>query len=247
MQGDRSGTWVIVSYRVFNLTYCTAPPQTAGLSSLPLQFLGIINFHALISHEGRRKWLLACSLLQRTLCRIFLRNQHRIVHIQGYFFIFVLSVLTDFSSLFTSAIRYYYPSNVLGWELTALFLYAIIETVRLYLGEEELRIVFGLIMIFRHFVASQGNKTATRGPLLASMAFALPVLVLHAYYIDLQTYVWVFQDSFKLFDSWCNSLSCDDRLRVDLVINAIGLFFVGLEFIVSIFVLISFIDAARRF
>lgn len=60
---------------------------------------------------------------------------------------------------------------------------------------------------------------------MLSLVLALPIIVLHAYYIELQTYV----------------------LRVDVVINAIAFFLLGSEVILSIFVLISLVIASRRF
>jgi hypothetical protein len=50
-------------------------------------------------------------------------------------------------------------------------------------------------------LTSKGNKTSTMTPLVLSWVLAAPIIVLHAYYMSLQTYV----------------------LRVDLVINALAL------------------------
>jgi len=50
-------------------------------------------------------------------------------------------------------------------------------------------------------LTSKGNKTSTMTPLLLSWVLAAPIIVLHSYYMSLQTYV----------------------LRVDLVINALAL------------------------
>jgi len=104
------------------------------------------------------------------------------------------------------AARYYYPGSYLGWDIVIIFLYAIVEGTRL-------------------LFASKGNKTSQIAPLLTSIILTLPIIVMHAYYIELQTYV----------------------LRVDVVINSIAFFMLGSEFFISIFVLISFIIASRRF
>jgi len=123
-------------------------------------------------------------------------NWHFIV----FYFWLSLALLTF------KAARYYYPSQYLGWDITIIFLYAIVEGTRL-------------------LFASKGNKTSQTGPLLISVILSLPIIVMHAYYIELQTYV----------------------LRVDVVINAIAFFMLGSEFIVSIFVLISFVISSRKF
>ena len=123
-------------------------------------------------------------------------NWHYIV----FYFWINLALLTF------KAARYYYPGRYLGWDIVIIFLYAIVEGTRL-------------------LFASKGNKTSQTGPLLISILLTLPIIVLHAYYIEIQTYV----------------------LRVDVVINAIAFFMLGSEFIVSIFVLISFIIASRKF
>lgn len=123
-------------------------------------------------------------------------NWHYIV----FYFWINLALLTF------KAARYYYPGTYLGWDIVIIFLYAIVEAVRL-------------------LFASKGNKTSQTGPLLVSLILTPGIIVLHAYYIELQTYV----------------------LRVDVVINAIAFFMLGAEFIIGIFVLISFIIANRKF
>mmetsp|Transcript_30403 Transcript_30403/g.30903 ORF Transcript_30403/g.30903 Transcript_30403/m.30903 type:complete len:153 (-) Transcript_30403:74-532(-) len=102
------------------------------------------------------------------------------------------------------ALRYYFPAYILGWELSALFLYVIIEMIRLLL-------------------VSKGNKTISRLCLSLSLFLAIPILVLHVYYMELQTYV----------------------LRVDLILNIIGLCFLSGEVLISVFVLLSFVYATN--
>mmetsp|Transcript_19722 Transcript_19722/g.64116 ORF Transcript_19722/g.64116 Transcript_19722/m.64116 type:complete len:135 (+) Transcript_19722:102-506(+) len=63
-----------------------------------------------------------------------------------------------------------YPDGVFGMELMYLFLLALVEPARLTL-------------------ASQGNKTRVAFPLTLSLGLALPVLILHIYYLLWQTYI----------------------------------------------------------
>lgn len=121
-------------------------------------------------------------------------------HFVVFYFWLNLALLTF------KAARYYYPGRYLGWDIVIIFLYVLVEATRL-------------------LFASKGNKTAQIGPLITSIVLTLPIIVMHAYYIELQTYV----------------------LRVDVVINAIAFFMLGSEFIVSIFVLIAFIIQSRKF
>lgn len=73
--------------------------------------------------------------------------------------------------LFTyKAIKFYYPGRFLGWELTTIFLYILIDKTRL-------------------LMASKGNKTGTISPFGYSLVLSAPIIILHAYYITLQTYV----------------------------------------------------------
>ena len=90
------------------------------------------------------------------------------------------------------ALALYYPSRLLGWDFVTIFLYVFVEGCRLF-----------------HF--SKGNKTAQREPLLMGLLFCIPIIALHGYYLDLQTYV----------------------TRVDRVLNALGLFFVCSEFAIG--------------
>jgi transmembrane protein 216 len=104
------------------------------------------------------------------------------------------------------AVRYYYPGRFLGWELTTIFLYIFIEEVRL-------------------MMLSKGNKTSTLRPLLISLLLAVPIIILHAYYLAAQTYV----------------------LRVDIVINAIAFVFLGIELLFSILVILNVFTSSTRF
>mmetsp|Transcript_8901 Transcript_8901/g.7946 ORF Transcript_8901/g.7946 Transcript_8901/m.7946 type:complete len:148 (+) Transcript_8901:51-494(+) len=109
--------------------------------------------------------------------------------------------------LFTyKAVVYYYPGRYLGWDLVTIFLFVLVDCARLLL-------------------ISKGNKTVKVLPLGASVLLALPLFVLHAYYIDLQTYV----------------------MKVDLVINAIAFFFLGIETFSSLYLMFIFRVASTRF
>ena len=55
--------------------------------------------------------------------------------------------------------------------------------------------------------ASRGNRLESAGPLLFSLCLSAPVVIFHVYYLQLQTYV----------------------LRLDVVLQAIALAFVGVE------------------
>jgi len=68
------------------------------------------------------------------------------------------------------ALMYYYPAEYLGWELTTVFLYVAIEFTRLLL-------------------ISRGNKLNQTSSLVYSILWGLPILVLHSFYIAIQTYV----------------------------------------------------------
>jgi hypothetical protein len=114
--------------------------------------------------------------------------------------IFITCDISIFTLYFTFilALRYYYPARLLGWELTTVFLYVFVNYTRLIL-------------------LSRGNKTAAFSSLAYSIVFSIPILTLHAYYIDLQTYV----------------------LRADIVINSVALAVTSMEVIMSSYMLYS--------
>ena len=76
----------------------------------------------------------------------------------------------------------------------------------------------------RLFLGSSGNKTETVGPLAWCLALSLPALVGYVYFMRLQIFV----------------------TRLDLVINAIGVGFVGLEIILGVFTVVTFVKARPR-
>lgn len=117
------------------------------------------------------------------------------------FFFFVNLCLLVYKS-----VAYYYPGYYLGWDITICFLYAIIEGARLLL-------------------ASKANKTSQMADMLWSLIFGCAIIVAHAYYIELQTYV----------------------LRVDLVINSIAFVLVGLEMILGGITYSQYVMAKRMY
>jgi hypothetical protein len=128
-----------------------------------------------------------------------------------------------------------YPPNVLGLEVAFVFLYGIVEWVRLRQGAllraRAMRgffLALGLRARPRPLAitaplraprptlpsprcppraASRGNRLESLGPLLFSLCLSAPVVIFHVYYLQLQTYV----------------------LRLDAVVQGIALAFVGAE------------------
>ena len=91
-----------------------------------------------------------------------------LVHYHWRFMVFYF--FSSLAFLTFKSYRYYYPSRLLGWEMTPIFLYVIINTTR-------------LLMI------SRGNKTNAVSSLVYSVIWGIPVITLYSYYIDLQTYM----------------------------------------------------------
>ncbi len=84
---------------------------------------------------------------------------------------------------------------------------------------------FVAIELARIFNASKGNKTEQIGPLVWSFVLAAGSTVIYVYYFQLQTYV----------------------LKVDRVLNGMGLAFIGLEGLLMILVALTFYRAKLRF
>mmetsp|Transcript_26199 Transcript_26199/g.25040 ORF Transcript_26199/g.25040 Transcript_26199/m.25040 type:complete len:147 (-) Transcript_26199:97-537(-) len=121
-------------------------------------------------------------------------------HFTAFFFIINLCLYTF------KAVVYYYPPRYLGLDLVLIFLYLFVDYTRLLL-------------------ASKGNKTSQMNPMAGSLILSMPLIVLHVYYITLQTYV----------------------LRVDVVINAFALFFIGAETILGLIAFLIFLSASKKF
>ena len=133
-----------------------------------------------------------------------------------------------------------YPPTAFGWELSFIFLYAVVEMIRL-------------------FQASKGNKTEQVQPLLWSFLLSISIILANSYYLDMQTYVWVifpsrasillfcFYDLTNkkyllscLFSLFLSNLILLLRMRIDVILNVVSLSFVGLEFILSVVALVAF-------
>jgi|EP00161_Ancyromonas_sigmoides_P006782 transmembrane protein 216 len=84
--------------------------------------------------------------------------------------------------------------------------------------------LFALIEWPRLFLASRGNKTEQGGVLAASLLLTLPSGAFALYFIRWQTYV----------------------LRIDVVLNGFLFTFMGLEFILAIFAILTFKKNASR-
>ena len=69
--------------------------------------------------------------------------------------------------------------------------------------------------------ATRGNKTESIVPLFFSLILTAPIIIFHAYYISLQVYV----------------------LRLDVIIQAIALVFVGVEALLSLYTISAFSKA----
>ena len=77
----------------------------------------------------------------------------------------------------------------------------------------------------RLLLASKANKASNVYSMIWSLVLGCPILVAHSYFIALQTYV----------------------LRIDVVINAIAFFLVGMEMLMSLLTLSQIFLASRKF
>ena len=98
--------------------------------------------------------------------------------------------------------HFYYPADILAWEISMLVMLALMEVVRL-------------------FLASKGNKTESMRPMLWAILLALPIVTGYVWFLRLQTYV----------------------MRLEVILAAIGLSFVGLEFFLSVGAMLTFMSA----
>jgi len=102
-----------------------------------------------------------------------------------------------------AAIMLPYPQTAIGLEVAFVFLYAIIESIRLYLCACQVTPHWARLQIQTRAInaskcssacgtlpaGERGNKTEAISPLVTSLLLALAVIIFHAYYIRLQTYV----------------------------------------------------------
>eukprot|EP00744_Colponema_vietnamica_P023416 GILI01033856.1.p1 GENE.GILI01033856.1~~GILI01033856.1.p1 ORF type:complete len:141 (+),score=22.97 GILI01033856.1:126-548(+) len=63
-----------------------------------------------------------------------------------------------------------YPPNNFGWEITFIFFYAILQSIRLFLG-------------------SKGNKTEQTSSIGWFLGLTVPVILIHVFYLQAQIYV----------------------------------------------------------
>lgn len=117
--------------------------------------------------------------------------------------------------------RYYYPGRFLGWELTTIFMFLLIDEVRLLMSKHPPCCCLPVLTVS---AASKGNKTSNSSAFGSAILLSLPMFVLHVYYIALQTYV----------------------LRVDVAMNAIALVFLGMETLMSVASFFNIIISTRR-
>jgi hypothetical protein len=95
-----------------------------------------------------------------------------------------------------------------------------------YLGWDiTIDVLYLIIESTRLLLASKANKTSSVYSMIWSLVLGCPILVAHSYYITLQTYV----------------------LRVDVVINSIAFFLVGMEMLMSTMTLSQIFLASRKF
>jgi hypothetical protein len=102
----------------------------------------------------------------------------------------------------------------------------------------------------RTYSVSKGNKTEQIIPLLWALALDVPVLVGYSYYIDLQTYMWERLDLLPacrcdVMIMLMKTIFALCSLRVDLILNAIGIVFVGLESFACVLTGFSFYSSFR--
>ncbi|GFR49327.1 hypothetical protein Agub_g11353 [Astrephomene gubernaculifera] len=80
-----------------------------------------------------------------------------------------------------------------------------------------------LIEAPRLFLASKGNKTERAAPIIFSTILAMPLLAMYIYFVGFQTYV----------------------LKIDQILNAISIIFMGIQLLFSVLVTVRFIMATR--
>ena len=115
-----------------------------------------------------------------------------------------------------------YPEGVFGAEVAFIVAYLLLEKARLR-------------------VSSRGNKTEQVLPTAAGLLAALLGIILHVYYLQLQTYVCV--PRHPLAHSPPPPPSPLRRLRVDQVVHGIGLAAVVAELLLGVLALLAFLAA----
>ncbi|GBG25378.1 Transmembrane protein 216 [Hondaea fermentalgiana] len=75
----------------------------------------------------------------------------------------------------------------------------------------------------RIFQASKGNKIEEAGPFVWAFVFSGGIMLIHLFYFQLQTYV----------------------LRMDRILNGMGMIFVAIEVVLMIFTSLTFLRSAK--
>lgn len=198
-----------------------------GHSSLPLQTCIYFNWH----------YTYLYFLIN--LC-LFTYKSVRFYYPSTYLGTFVVSIapLIHITVSLTAEWHFFHVACE-GWDIVIIFLYLIIDSARLLLVSKGNKVGLAVACIHNPPIylttlptplplspaAFLHTQTSTMRPLLFSWICAAPIIVLHAYYMSLQTYI----------------------LRIDVVINALALTFVGLEVILSVLVFFTFFQTSRSF
>jgi hypothetical protein len=78
----------------------------------------------------------------------------------------------------------------MGWDFANIFLYGFVEASRLFFSKLlELGEVISATKLLFVSLVSRGNKTADLESLFWGSIFCIPIIAMHGYYINLQTYV----------------------------------------------------------
>eukprot|EP00128_Syssomonas_multiformis_P017357 Colp12_sorted_trinity150504_noHs@13357 len=109
------------------------------------------------------------------------------------------------------------------WWICEILLFVYKGSILLYpphaLGAEIfLLFVFAAVEKCRTFLGSKGNLTENSSPLSVSIAFGVPVIFAYLFYLLWQTYV----------------------LRIEAILQYIGIAFTGLEMLISVYTVIVF-------
>jgi len=94
---------------------------------------------------------------------------------------------------------------------------------RSFAAEFTFHFLWLLVEPARLFLVSKGNKMEAAGPLLYGTGLALPLAAYYAYYIAFQTYV----------------------LKIDVLLHAISLAFMGAQALLSLAASLRFLNAAK--
>jgi len=120
--------------------------------------------------------------------------------------------------------KFYAPALIIVCFLTFIYKGILLPYPPNALGLEVAFVfLYGFIEWARLHLASRGNRVELISPTFLSLCLAAPTIVFHSYMISLQVYV----------------------LRLDLIIHAIALIFVGVQVFFEILAILSFWRASR--